>query len=163
MAFGTGTHPTTSLCVQLLEAYLKPGDTILDVGTGSGILMIVAAKLGAARIAGIDLDPMAVDVARGNLRLNGIDPSITALSSGNLVQGIAGHYDLVVANILAEVIMDLLDDVTHVVKPGGLFICSGIIEPFRTRVAEKMAICGFEILNVRHEDDWVAFVGQIEG
>jgi len=159
MAFGTGTHPTTTLCVQLLEKYVTPGDTLLDVGTGSGILLIAAAKLGASRLAGLDLDPMAVDVARRNLAQNRIDPKMADLSVGDLVHNVTGAYDIVVANILAEVIIELLDDVKQVVRPGGLFICSGIIEPRQAAVAEKMAACGFDTIEVKMEEEWVAMVG----
>jgi ribosomal protein L11 methyltransferase len=160
MAFGTGTHPTTSLCIQLLEKYLQWGDAVLDVGTGSGILLIAAAKLGASQLAGVDLDPMAVDVARQNLMQNRVDPSTVNLECGDLVNHVTGSYDLVVANILAKVIIDLLVDVVNVVKPGGLFICSGIIEAFQTEVLEKMASCGFDLLDKQQNGEWVAMVGQ---
>ena len=159
MAFGTGTHPTTMLCIQLLEKYIKPGDAILDVGTGSGILMIAAAKLGAAKLTGLDLDPMAVDVARRNLDQNRIQPDMVELSVGDLVHTVTGHFDIVVANILAEVIIDLLDDVARVVRPGGRFLCSGIIESRQAAVAEKMAACGFDVIEVKMEEEWVAMIG----
>ncbi len=160
MAFGTGTHPTTMLCVQLLENYLAPGDTVLDVGTGSGILLIAAAKVGAAKLRGLDLDPMAIEVARRNLDLNRIDPAAVELAVGDLVHDVSGVYDVVVANILADVVMVLLDDVSRVLKPGGLFICSGIIEARQGGVEEKMAVCGFKVLEVKKEEDWVALVGR---
>jgi ribosomal protein L11 methyltransferase len=160
MAFGTGTHPTTSLCVRLLEEYLQPGQTVLDVGTGSGILLIAAAKLGAGHLTGTDLDPMAVDVARRNLLQNRIAASAFELICGHLTRDVDRIYDLVVANILAEVIVDLLDQGVPVVRPGGLFICSGIIEAYEARVAAKMAACGFDIVVVQKEGDWVALVGR---
>lgn len=160
MAFGTGTHPTTRLCVQLLEKFLKPGDTVLDVGTGSGILLIAAVKLGAAKLRGLDFDPMAVDVARRNLDLNRVDPAVAELTTGDLVDDVSGAYDIVVANILADVIVELLDDVPRVIKPGGLFICSGIIEARQSDVAEKMAACGFKSAVVKKEEDWVAMAGR---
>ena len=160
MAFGTGTHPTTSLCIQLLEKYLQWGDAVLDVGTGSGILLIAAAKLGASQLAGVDLDPMAVDVARQNLIRNKVDPSTVKLDYGDLVNHVTGPYDVVVANILAEVIVDLLTDVVNVVKPGGLLICSGIIEASQTAVLEKMASCGFDLLDIQQDGEWVAMVGR---
>lgn len=160
MAFGTGTHPTTSLCLQLLEEHLRSGDAVLDVGTGSGILLIAAAKFGASHLIGIDFDAMAVDVARKNLIQNNIDLSTVSLTCGDLVQDVTDTYDVVVANILAEVIIELLDDVTAVVKPGGLFICSGIIKSLQADVMEKMFACGFDILEQRQDEDWVALVGK---
>jgi ribosomal protein L11 methyltransferase len=160
MAFGTGTHPTTALCVRLLEDYLQPGRTVLDVGTGSGILLIAAARLGAGHLTGVDLDPMAVDVARKNLLLNRIAPAAFELTCGHLAEDVDGTWDVVVANILAEVIIDLLDQGVPAARPGGLFICSGIIEAYHARVAAKMAACGFDIVDVRKEGDWVALVGR---
>jgi ribosomal protein L11 methyltransferase len=140
MAFGTGTHPTTALCVQLLEKYLQAGQSVLDVGTGSGILLIAAAKLGASQLTGIDLDPMAVTVARQNLVQNRIESNCFEL---------------------AEVVIDLLDDVCQVIKPGGVFICSGIIEAYRSGVGAKMASRGFDIIDVQQDGDWVALVGRL--
>jgi len=161
MAFGTGTHPTTSLCVKLLEKHLRQGQSVLDVGTGSGILLIVAAKLGAGRLTGIDMDPMAVSVARNNLALNKIDAARFEISCGHLVDNIVGTFDVVVANILAEVIIELLDDVRQVVKPGGILICSGIIEAYQAAVGEKMAACGFNEIDIQKDGDWVAMVGRL--
>jgi ribosomal protein L11 methyltransferase len=162
MAFGTGTHPTTVLCVQLLESYLQAGQSVLDVGTGSGILLIAAAGLGAGHLTGTDLDPMAVDVARKNMLQNRVAPSAFELICGSLAEKIHRTYDVVVANILADVIIDLLDQGVPAARPGGIFICSGIIEAYQARVAEKMAACGFDIVDVRKEGDWVALVGRRE-
>jgi ribosomal protein L11 methyltransferase len=160
MAFGTGTHPTTSLCIQLLEEHLRPADAVLDVGTGSGILLIAAAKLGASHLDGIDSDAMAVDVARKNLIQNNIDMSTVSLKCADLVHDVTDTYEVVVANILAEVIIALLDDVVDVVKPGGLFICSGIIHSLQAEVMEKISSCDFDILEQRQDGDWVALVGR---
>ncbi len=162
MAFGTGTHPTTALCIRLLEAHLSAGQTVLDVGTGSGILLVAAAKLGAGHLTGTDLDPMAVEVARKNLLQNQVSPSVFDLACGHLVENIGRTFDVVVANILADVIIDLLDQGVPVTRPGGLFICSGIIEAYHARVAAKMAGCGFDIINVLKEGDWVALAGRCE-
>jgi ribosomal protein L11 methyltransferase len=161
MAFGTGTHPTTVLCIHLLEKYLRPAQRVLDVGTGSGILLIAAAKLGAARLTGIDLDPLAVEVARQNIRQNHIPPEAVELICGHLVDHVTGSYDVVVANILAEVIIHLLDDVTRVIRPGGLLICSGIIQAARSDVAEKMTACGFDVIDVQEQEEWVALAGRL--
>lgn len=160
MAFGTGTHPTTSLCMQLLERYIQPGIDILDIGTGSGILLITAAKLGAKRLTGIDLDPTAVEIARENLIRNHIPTHSFNLFNGNLMEPVQHMFDLVVANILADVIIELTDDVARVLKPGGILICSGIIEAFQSGVMDKMAACDIEIKEVLKQEDWVAVVGQ---
>jgi ribosomal protein L11 methyltransferase len=160
MAFGTGTHPTTALCVQLIERHLKPGDSFLDVGTGSGILLLAAAKLGAGRLCGGDRDEMAVRVAAENLRRNGVDVRRVCLAQGALAAPFRGRFDLVAANILTQVIVELLDDVARLIKPGGIFICSGIIDPNRDLVAGKMRDVGFEILEIRQKEEWVALAGR---
>ena len=126
MAFGTGTHPTTVLCIQALEKMVKKGDKIVDVGTGSGVLSIAAALLGASHIEALDLDEVAVRSAIENVELNKVQHLIN-VSQNNLLDGITEQQDLVVANILAEVIMSFTDDVATALKPGGIFISSGII------------------------------------
>jgi len=162
MAFGTGTHPTTALCVRLLEKYIRPDQSVLDVGTGSGILLIAAAKLGATRLAGVDLDPIAVNVARSNLIQNHIHENTFTLLCGDLIDTVSSTYDVVVANILADVIIDLLDDVTQTMQPGGIFICSGIIQAYCEKVAQKMAGCGFEIKDIIDKGEWVALAGTLK-
>jgi ribosomal protein L11 methyltransferase len=162
MAFGTGTHPTTALCMAMLETYITPGVSVLDVGTGSGILLIEAAKLGAAHLAGIDLDPDAIHIARQNLVRNAVPKHQYTLQNGHLLSMVDATYDIVVANILAEIILELLDQVGRALKPGGIFICSGIIEAFQSGVLKKMAACGFSILDLQKQDDWVAIAGRIE-
>ena len=160
MAFGTGTHPTTILCIRLLEQHLAPGRSVLDVGTGSGILLIAAARLGAGRLAGVDSDPMAVAVARDNLLLNRVPPDRFDLHCGHLTEGLTGTYDVVVANILADVILDLLDRVGRVLKPAGLLICSGIIEARRVEIVDRMEKLGFEAISVAVQEEWVAVTGR---
>jgi len=128
MAFGTGTHPTTALCAAMIETHLKERDRFLDVGTGSGILMIAAARLGAARVCGIDRDETAIAVAAANLKLNSIEPQRYELKTANLIDETSGTYDIIAANILTRVILDLIVDIRRVLAPGGIFICSGIIE-----------------------------------
>lgn len=160
MAFGTGTHPTTAMCVQLLENHLQAGDAVLDVGTGSGILLIAAAKLGAGRLNGVDSDPIAVSIARENLDLNAIPKEGAELRCGHLLDTVAERFDVVVANILADVIIDLLDQVPAVLAPGGRFICSGIIQGRREEVLHKMAACGFHLIESLERDEWVALAGQ---
>ncbi|MGD8210571.1 MAG: 50S ribosomal protein L11 methyltransferase, partial [Desulfobacterales bacterium] len=119
MAFGTGTHPTTTMCVSLIETYLAKDDLFLDIGTGSGILMIAAAKLGAGKICGIDHDETAVHIAVENLRRNSVDTQQFFVNCANLAEGIEETYDMVVANILSRVILDLLNEIDSVLKPGG--------------------------------------------
>jgi len=161
MAFGTGTHPTTALCVQLIESHLESGDSFLDIGTGSGILMLAAAKLGAGRLCGGDRDGTAVRIAVENLRRNGVDRRCVCLVQGSLAEPFKGRFDVVAANILTLVIMDLLNDIPRVLKDKGLFICSGIIDQNREIVAGKMRDMGFEIVEIRQKEGWVAIAGRI--
>ena len=162
MAFGTGTHPTTALCVEMMETYFKQGDTFLDLGTGSGILMIAAAKLGASAVCGVDKDDIAVQVARNNLILNKIDRKSFSVFSGNLVEGIEKKYDFVAANILTHVILDLLGDIQRVIKEKGILICSGILEENINLVVAKMKDMGFEILESASKEHWVAISGRFK-
>ncbi|MBW2592734.1 MAG: 50S ribosomal protein L11 methyltransferase, partial [Deltaproteobacteria bacterium] len=156
MAFGTGTHPTTALCIRMIETCLQPGQSFLDIGTGSGILMIAAAKLGAGNLLGVDIDEVAVEVAQGNLHLNGIDPGIFQVVTGNLVDVVTKKFDLVMANIFSEVIVLLLDDIKKVMKKKGIFICSGIIDENRDKVLQKLAATGFDIRQIEIKESWVA-------
>ncbi len=159
MAFGTGTHPTTRLCVGLLETFVEDGKSLLDVGTGSGILMAAAYKLGASKVWGIDIDPVAVDVSTENLVRNEVPAGDMQVLAGDLVRDVHGRFDLVAANILSEVILLLLDQIPAVLKPGGIFICSGIIEENAPGVLEKMRAMGFEIISVKTLDGWTAISG----
>jgi ribosomal protein L11 methyltransferase len=154
MAFGTGTHPTTALCIRMIETHLKAGDTFLDVGTGSGILMIAAAKLGAGKLCGVDSDSMAVSVAEKNLKVNHVEGA--RLLTGNLIDGVQGTFDLVVANILAEVIVDLLPAVTGVLAQKGILICSGIITAKKEMVLAGLKERGLTAIEVLEKEGWVA-------
>ncbi len=127
MAFGTGTHPTTQLCLQALEMYLRGGEELIDVGTGSGVLSIAASKMGAGKIRAFDLDQVAVDSAVENLKLNP-DVKNIEIKPNDLLEGIQVQADVVVANILAEIIEPLVPQAKKCLKPGGLFITSGIIK-----------------------------------
>ena len=162
MAFGTGTHPTTALCIRLIEDYLNLGDSFLDIGTGSGILMIAAARLGAGFVCGLDKNEMAVRIAARNLRLNGIAPQRFSVKVGNLVAGIEERYDLVVANILTQVIHNLLEDIEKILNDKAIFICSGILEKNENLVLARMKTIGFDILEVCIEDQWVAIAGRFK-
>ena len=160
MAFGTGTHPTTAMCLALMETFLKPGHSFLDIGTGSGILMIAAAKLGAASLLGIDTDETAIAVARENLDLNRIDPSIYRLSCQTLDRTESRHHDCIAANIIAQVIVDILPDMALRMTKDTTAILSGII---RERQADVLAALEANRLSVVHEeirDEWVALAVQ---
>jgi ribosomal protein L11 methyltransferase len=162
MAFGTGTHPTTALCIHLIEDYLKKGDSVLDVGTGSGILMLTAVKLGAGWICGVDKDSVAIEVAAANLKLNGVDPQSFGLKTGNLLQGIKERYNFIVANIFTHTILELLDHIQTVLVNGGIFVCSGMIEKNKNLVIAKMKNMGFEILQIRKQEEWTAIAGKFK-
>ena len=160
MAFGTGTHPTTALCIRMIQTHLKAGDAFLDVGTGSGILMIAAAKLGAGIICGVDNDEVAVTVAKNNLQANRIDQKRFTLSTGNLVDKVNQTFNVVAANILAEVILELLPDVAAILTDHGVFICSGIITAKRDIVRSRLEEKGFAVIQVLEKEGWVAIAAR---
>lgn len=160
MAFGTGTHPTTVMCIQALERTVKNGDSVIDVGTGSGVLSIAAAMLGAKEVQAFDLDEVAVRSARLNIKLNKVS-DVVAVSQNNLLDGVEENSaDVVVANILAEVILRFTVDVVRVVKPGGYFIASGIIQPKKDLVRDDLKNAGFEIEETMVMEDWVAIIAK---
>ncbi|MFF2456661.1 50S ribosomal protein L11 methyltransferase [Peribacillus simplex] len=159
MAFGTGTHPTTVMCIQALERTVQPGDLVVDVGTGSGVLSIAAALLDAKRIQSLDLDEVAVQSAKQNVELNKVQDKVS-VSQGNLLDGVNEQADIVVANILAEVIMRFTDDVAKVVKPGGYFIASGIIQTKKQDVKEAIIASGFTVEETILMEDWVAIIAK---
>lgn len=159
MAFGTGTHETTRLCMEILEDYLKGGETVFDVGTGSGILAITASKLGAKHVLAIDLDPIAVDSARINVELN--KETEIEVREGNLLDETAQKADVVVANIIADVIIHMATDLNRVLKENGLFIGSGIIHGREEEVVIALKKAGFKIVEVRDENDWRAVVARL--
>ncbi|MDJ0782062.1 MAG: 50S ribosomal protein L11 methyltransferase [Desulfosarcinaceae bacterium] len=163
MAFGTGTHPTTVMCLELIQKYLQPGTAFLDVGTGSGILMIAAAKLGARQITGVDNDPTASAVARGNLAANDIPPERTAVHTGSLVNDIEGCFDLIAANILAEVIVELAPALPAILSPGGRVICSGVIRSTERAAVDGLNRAGLTIIETRRKEEWVAMVAECSG
>ncbi|MES9736821.1 50S ribosomal protein L11 methyltransferase [Peribacillus frigoritolerans] len=159
MAFGTGTHPTTVMCIQALERTVTPGDLVVDVGTGSGVLSIAAALLDAKRIQSLDLDEVAVQSAKQNVEINNVQHKVS-VSQGNLLDGVNEQADIVVANILAEVIMRFTDDVAKVVKPGGYFIASGIIQTKKQDVKEAIIASGFTVEETILMEDWVAIIAK---
>lgn len=160
MAFGTGTHETTTLCLQLMEDYLKPGDKVLDVGCGSGILSIAGALLEASEVLGVEIDPVAVDVARENIALNGVSGTARA-QYGDLTKGIDFRANLIVANLMADLVMMLSSDVARHLLPGGKYISSGILVEKRDQVAQAIRDCGFAIDEIREDGMWCAIVASL--
>jgi ribosomal protein L11 methyltransferase len=159
MAFGTGTHPTTVMCIQALERTVKKGDRLIDVGTGSGVLSIAAAQLGAGYISALDLDEVAVTTAKENVELNNVQ-NIVNVSKNNLLEGIEESVDGIVANILAEVIVRFTDDAAKIVKKDGFFIASGIIQQKKQEVKDAFVKAGFEITETLLMEDWVALIAK---
>lgn len=159
MAFGTGTHPTTVMCLQGLEKVVKPGDTVVDIGTGSGVLSIGAALLGAKSVHALDLDEVAVRSAKENVELNNVSDRVSVFH-GNLLDTVKEPADVVVANILAEIIMSFTDDAFTIVKPGGLYVTSGIIGAKRDDVKAALEASGFVIQEVLMMEDWVAIIAR---
>ena len=159
MAFGNGTHETTSMCLGLVEDYIKPGDTVLDVGTGSGILAIASVLMGAQSALGIDLDPVAVRVANENIERNGLSGRVHA-QVGDLVKGIDTQADVVFANIIADAVILLSRAVRAHMKPGGVFICSGIILEREQDVLDALAEAGFTVDRIEHRGEWSAIAAR---
>lgn len=155
LAFGTGTHATTFLTLRLMEKYLQPGDDVLDVGSGSGILSIGAVKLGAARIWAVDLFDDAVQSTKKNAALNGCGEKIEAFQ-GDLTKGLDVKADLVCANLMADLVKMLSKDVAKHLKGRGLYISSGILDEKEEDVAGAIKDAGFDILDVIHADGWCA-------
>jgi ribosomal protein L11 methyltransferase len=159
MAFGTGDHETTKMCIKALEKYVEKDSIAVDVGCGSGILAIAAAKLGAKKAIGVDLDPVAVESAIENVGYNNLN-NIEILH-GNLIEVIDEKADIVVANILAEIVCILTEDVSRVLKKGGYFISSGIIHDRVEMVTKKLEECGFEVKAVNKDGEWNCIVAKL--
>lgn len=157
MAFGTGTHETTSLCIEALEEYVEKGDTVFDIGCGSGILSLVSAKLGAQRVLAIDLDPLCVKTSKENIIKNKLEDKIE-VKKGDLLQVLQGKADLIVANIIAEVILTMTDDIKDYIKECGIFIVSGIILEKKDRVLESLKDNDFKIEKIKTQGEWVSIV-----
>ena len=165
MAFGTGTHETTRLCLQMLEKHLQKGAKVLDVGTGSGILAIAAAKLGADCVKAYDIDAVAVRVAKENIDANGAADKVSCGQS-DLLRGVdksAAPYDFVCANIVADILVRLAPDVGAYMAPGAKLAAAGIIEGRRNDVAEAMTAGGLTLVDEARENDWVVLVFEKKG
>lgn len=161
MAFGTGTHPTTSLCVKLLEKYIEPGkDAVLDVGCGSGILSIASALLGAKNVSAVDIDPVAVQVSKENVDLNQLSEKISVME-GDLTKGLQFRADVVVANLMADLVMMLSKDVAAHLRGKSIYISSGILIEKQAEVVAAIEACGFHILDIMEEGEWCAIAAQI--
>ena len=157
MAFGTGGHETTSLCIKNLEKYVKPHDNIIDVGCGSGILSIAASYLTDGEIKAVDLDKLAVDVSRENFALNNLENRI-AVEEASLLTKETKKYNVIVANILAHIIELMLDDAYKLLEDGGYYITSGIIKDKKDELLEKMLKRGFKLVEETSDNEWYSFV-----
>ena len=158
LAFGSGSHATTRLCMQALERAVTPGCDVLDVGCGSGILTIAALLLGAGSAAGVDIDPMAVQNARENAARNGLS---CAFIQGDLATGVTGQFDVIVSNIVADAIILLSKQIPRHLKPAGVWISSGIIDTREGDVLEALKAGGFTLLNRQEEDGWVCLTANL--
>lgn len=159
MAFGTGTHETTYMCAEILEEYLKRQDKVYDIGVGSGILSIIAAKLGAREVLGVDIDPLCIEVSNENIRLNEVE-DIVRVEKGDLLDIVEGEADLIVSNILAEIIVEMVPNVHRHLKKDGILITSGIIDDKALLVEKSLLENNFEILDIRRKGEWVAIISR---
>ena len=161
VSFGSGTHETTRLCLQAIEKHMDLCKDFLDVGCGSGILSVAALLLGAERAEAVDIDPLAVKMARFNGELNGFaEPQYTVLE-GNLTDKVHGTYDIVAANIVADAILLLSKDIKQFLKPGALYITSGIIDLREQEILHAFSALGFEVLERYEEHGWLCFVTRV--
>ena len=167
MSFGTGKHETTQLCIRQLRKYLKKGDRVLDVGCGSGILSIVAMKLGASHVVGTDLDENCMTSTYENMEVNHLPKEMGEFYVGNLIDDVALQekvgtevYDIVVANILADVIIPMAPVIPARLKKGGVFITSGIIDFKENEVKEAIEKAGLTVLEINHQGEWVNITAQ---
>lgn len=160
MAFGTGTHESTYMCLELLERYVKKDDEIFDIGCGSGILAIAALKLGAKRALAVDIDEKCIDASHENAGLNKLEDKME-IKKGNLLDVVKGRADLIVSNIIAEIIVDEIKNLKNHMDKGGIFITSGIIKERRQMVIDALKENGFKIIDELEKNNWVAIVGRL--
>lgn len=168
--FGTGTHETTQLCMELMETVLQDGDTVLDIGCGSGILSIAALLLGAGKAEAVDIDPNAIQIVRENCERNGMGSEKCHVRAGNILEDERLHeaysgkkYDMVFANIVADIVIALTKQVPDYLKDGGLFLASGIISERKDDVLAALAAGGFQVEEIRQKKDWVAILSRYAG
>lgn len=166
-AFGTGMHDTTQLCIRQLRKYITPETVLLDVGTGSGILAILSLMFGAKKAVGTDLDPCAAEAVRENMKANHIEAEAFTMMIGNIItekeiQDKAGYecYDIVAANILAEVLEALTPVIVNQLKPGGIYITSGIIDDKEETVVKTVKAAGLEVLEITYQGEWVSITAR---
>lgn len=160
MAFGTGKHSTTILSLEMLEKTIKGGEKVLDVGTGSGILAIASAKLGAKDVFAVDIDPVAVSIAKENLKINGVANKVRVIC-GNLASPIRDKYDVVVSNILTKVLLSMVLDIKSRLNPNGYWILSGILEAEKSEVESALVREDFHILEISKHQEWVGILAKI--
>ena len=160
MAFGTGTHETTALTTLLMEKYLKPGEKVLDVGCGSGILSIIAARLGASRVLGIDIDDEAVTASEENGELNGVMDT-AHFQIGDLTEGVDFQADVVVANLLTHLVLRLSPDIPKHMLPGGRYVTSGILAEQEASVVQALEELGFTVLETAEKGDWCCIAARL--
>ena len=159
MAFGSGTHETTGMCIALLKETIHGGERVIDVGTGSGILAIAAALLGAGHVFAVDIDPDAVRVASENVDHNHVS-SIVTVREGDLLKNAEETCEICVANIISDIIISFAGPLKEHIEPGGLFICSGIVRERTDEVREALLRAGYEILKTEHRGEWTTFLSR---
>ncbi len=159
MAFGTGTHETTVLCLELIEKYLKKDQRMLDIGCGSGILSIGAALLGSASVLGVEIDPDAVRTARENVAANGVEHIVT-VQEGDLAKGVKGKADMIAANLMAPLVIQLCPAAAECLEEKGVFLSSGILLEKRSEVEAAICQAGFKMLEVREKGEWCAIAAE---
>ncbi len=160
LAFGTGTHETTRLCLELLEKYINSNVNVLDVGCGSGILSIASILLGAESVTGVDIDELAVKTALENAKINNVNNKFNAVC-GNLTEKISGKFDIIVANIVADVIIELNKSIKNYMNENSIYLMSGIIEPYKDKVLQSLE-ADFNILDLKTENGWVAIAAELK-
>ena len=160
LAFGTGSHETTQLCLEMLEKYLKPKNNLLDIGCGSGILSIAAILLGANKATGVDIDELAIKTAKENAKINKISDKFIAIC-GDLIEKINGKFDIILANLVSDVIIRLNKTVKNYMYKNSIYIMSGIIEIYRNDVMKSLE-SDFEVVDIKNKNGWLAIAVKLK-